>query len=98
VVDGCEGAVEVEVEVPASPLPGVGLSPGTDVEETCPDSVATIAHAPLSGGATAAIVPAKRSARRRNLLTGGILLAGAATRQALPPSWVSRVSGPWLLA
>lgn len=91
-IGGCEeGAVgvgvEVEVEAPASLPAGVESSPGVDVETICPDSVATIVHAPLSGGAAATMMPARTSAGRRNLLT-----------RAPSSSWISRMSGPWLLA
>src|ERR1700691_923182 len=89
-IGGCEeGAVgvELEVEAPASLPAGVEPSPGVDVETTCPDSVATIVHAPLSGGAAAAMMPARTSAGRRSLLT-----------RAPSSSEISRVSGPWLLA
>ncbi|HXQ00715.1 MAG TPA: hypothetical protein VN845_11705 [Solirubrobacteraceae bacterium] len=79
--------VEAEVEAPASLPAGVNPSPGVDVETTCPDSVATIVHAPLSGGAAAAMMPAMTSAGRRNLLT-----------RAPSSSEISGVSGPWLLA
>lgn len=90
VIGGCEeGAVgvEVEVEAPASLSAGVEPSPAADVETTCPDSVATIVHAPLSGGAAATMMPARTSAGRRSLLT-----------RAPSSSEISRVSGPWLLA
>jgi hypothetical protein len=72
VIGGCEeGAVgvEVEVEAPASLPADVESSSAADVETTCPDSVATIVHAPLSDGAAAAMMPAMTSAERRNLLT-----------------------------
>jgi hypothetical protein len=81
---GREDGVEAEVE---APLPAdVKPSSGPDVEATCPDCVSVIVDAPLSGGA-AAMVPAKTSARRKNLLT-----------RAPSSSWISQVSGPWLLA
>jgi hypothetical protein len=82
---GREDGVEAEVE---APLPAdVEPSSGPDVEATCPDCVSVIVDAPLSGGAAAAMVPAKTSARRKNLLT-----------RAPSSSWISQVSGPWLLA
>jgi hypothetical protein len=99
VVEGCEegdaevevwvdggGEDEAEAEVEAPLLADVELASGLAVEATCPDCVSVIVDAPLSGGA-AAIVPAKTSARRKNLLT-----------RAPSSSWISQVSGPWLLA
>lgn len=85
---GREDGAEAEVEAPL--LADVETSSGPAVEaacpdSTCPDSVSEIVDAPLSGGA-AAIMPAKTSARRKNLLT-----------RAPPSYWISQVSGPWLL-
>jgi hypothetical protein len=59
---------------------------GEEGEAEVEDCVLLIVDAPLSGGA-AAMVPARTSARRKNLLT-----------RAPPSSWISQVSGPWLLA
>lgn len=60
---GREGAAEEAVL-----LADIKPSSCPDVEATRPDCVSVIVDAPLSGGA-AAMVPAKTSARRKNLLT-----------------------------
>jgi hypothetical protein len=64
-VDGAREGTAVE----ASLLPDVKPSSSSpDAEATRPDCVSVIVDAPLSDGA-AAMVPAKTSARRKNLLT-----------------------------
>jgi hypothetical protein len=77
VEDGEEGETEVEAWVDggregaaeeAALLPDVKLSSCPGVEATCPDCVSVIVDAPLSDGRVA-MVPAKTSARRKNLLT-----------------------------
>lgn len=92
---GEEGEAEVEswvdggregAAVEAALLPGVRPSSCPDVGVACPDCVSVIVDAPLLGGA-AVMVPARTSARRRNLLT-----------RAPSSSEISQVSGPWPLA
>jgi hypothetical protein len=75
---GREGAAE-EVAL----LPDVKPSSCPEAEATGPDCVSAIVDAPLSGG-VAAMVPAKTSARRKNLLT-----------RAPSSSEISQVSGSW---
>jgi hypothetical protein len=92
---GEEGEAEVEAWVDGGRegaaegvtlLPDVKPSSCLDAEATCPDCVSVIVDAPLSGGG-AAMVPAKTSARRKNLLT-----------RAPSSSEISQVSGSWSLA
>ena len=93
VEDGEEGEAEVEAGVDggregaaeeAELLPDVKPS-CLDTEAACPDCVSMIVDAPLSGGRVA-MVPARTSARRKNLLT-----------RAPPSSEISQVSGSWPL-
>jgi hypothetical protein len=84
------GAVEgVDVVSGVSGISGVsGVVEGCkEGEAEAPDCVSVTVDAPLSGGAAAAMVPAKTSARRKYLLT-----------RASSSSWISQVSGPWVLA
>jgi hypothetical protein len=100
VVSGASGVVEAgeagEAEVEAwvdggregvvkeaALLPDVKSPSCPEAEATHPDCVSAIVDAPLSGGA-AAMVPAKTSARRMNLLT-----------RVPSSSEISQVSGSW---
>ena len=80
-VDGVgEGAVEE-----AEPLLDVKPSSCLDAESVCPVCVLVIVDAPLSDGRVA-MVPAKTSARRKNLLT-----------RVPSSSEISQVFGSWPL-
>lgn len=94
VEDGEEGEAEVEAGVDggregaakeAELLLDVKPSSCLDTESACPDCVSVIVDAPLSGGRVA-MVPAKTSARRKNLLT-----------RVPSSSEISQVFGSWPL-
>jgi len=88
----CEAEVEAGVDggregaaAEAEPLLDVRPSSCLDTAPACADCVSVIVDAPLSGGGVA-MVPAKTSARRKNLLT-----------RAPSSSEISQVFGSWPL-
>jgi hypothetical protein len=85
---GGGGGDGAEAEVGALPPADVEPAWAPDVEEVCSDTASVVVDAPLSGAATA-MVPARASTRRKSLLTRA---------PPSPSSWISQVSGPWLLA